>query len=253
MSNNKADQFTALHIPGQPLVLYNIWDAGSAIAVAATGAPAIATGSASVAAAQGFADGQQLPLPQLLACVERICATVDLPLSVDFEGGYAEQASAVTANVTELLELPIAGVNFEDQIVGQSQIYSIDQQVERIAAMRGAADEKGVKLFINARTDLFLMADPASHEPLLEEAIERARHYQQAGASGFFAPGLVDERLIERLCTDIQLPLNIMMKPGMPSIAQLAELGVARVSHGPYPYFELMEQLGRQAELANKT
>jgi 2-methylisocitrate lyase-like PEP mutase family enzyme len=177
----KAQTFRSLHVPGDPLVLYNIWDAGSAVAVARAGAKAIATGSWSVAAAQGYADGEEMPLDDALAVVARILARTDLPVTMDFEGGYAAGPAAVSANLRRLLALGVAGLNFEDQVVNGPGLYSIEDQVARLRALRLTADELGLQVFINARTDLFLKAAPeVDHASLVEEAIARAAAYAAA-------------------------------------------------------------------------
>ncbi|WP_380873534.1 phosphonomutase [Sphingomonas sp. DBB INV C78] len=229
----KARAFAELHVPGKPLVLFNIWDPGSAKAVAEAGAPALATGSWSVAAANGFGDGQAIPLDLALANFERIVAAVDLPVTLDFEGGYGATPDAVAANAARAAEAGAVGFNFEDQLVGGEGLYAASEQARRIAAMKGAAPHA----FVNARTDIFLKAPAVEHdEAKLADAIERARAYADTGASGFFAPGLVDEGLIARLCEASPLPVNIMMFPGVPETPRLAQLGVARVSYGPGPY-----------------
>lgn len=244
----RAQNFARLHIKGNPVILYNIWDAGSARAVADAGAKALATGSWSVAAAQGFADGQKLPLSALLDTARSIVATTELPLSVDFEGGYAEEPAAVAANVAKIIELGAVGINFEDQIVDGSGIHPIERQAARIRAIREMAEDRGIPFFINARTDLFLQeSDAARHGELLDQAIERAKAYAAAGGSGFFAPGLIDPGLIERLCAASTLPVNIMMKVGAPDPKALARLGVGRVSYGPGPYRVMMEMLREAA------
>lgn len=236
-----ARAFAALHVPGDPLVLFNAWDAGSAKAIAAAGAKAIATGSWSVAAAQGYDDGEQIPLDQLTATLQRIVATVALPVSLDFEGGYAVDADGLTRNTAAVIAAGAVGVNFEDQIVGGEGLYAVADQAARVAAVRAAADAAGAPLYINARTDLFLKSKPADHDAaLLDAALERARAYADAGASGFFAPFLGDEALIARLCEACPLPVNVMAAGHVPSTARLAELGVARVSYGPRPYRQAM-------------
>ncbi|WP_420346407.1 isocitrate lyase/PEP mutase family protein [Pelagibius sp.] len=240
----KAEAFAELHQPGHPLVLYNIWDAGGAKTVAAAGARAVATGSWSVAAAQGYGDGQAIPLDLVLTIVSRIAATVDLPVTVDFEGAYAEAPAEAAANLSRLIGAGAIGINFEDQVVGGEGLHAPEVQAERIAALRAAADAAGVPLFINARTDLFLKEkDRSRHPALLEEAAARSAAYAGAGASGFFTPALVDPVLIKTLCDRAALPVNIMMMDGAPSLADLASLGVARVSYGPGPYVEAMAAL----------
>lgn len=169
---NKAEFFRSLHVPHYPLILYNIWDAGSAKAVAAAGAKAIATGSWSVAAAQGYQDGEELPLDDALAVVARITCSVDIPVTVDFEGGYAADPETVSRNVRRLLALGVIGLNFEDQVVDGKGLYSIEDQVARLRAVREAADSLGVPAFINARTDVFLKAAPhAEPAGLLDDAL----------------------------------------------------------------------------------
>ena len=240
----KATAFAALHVPGAPVVLYNIWDAGSARSVAAAGAKAIATGSWSVAEAQGYADGEQLPLDTLLQVAERIVASTDLPVSVDFEGGYAVEPETLAQNTARLLGTGAIGINFEDQIVGGSGLHDIDTQVARIRAVRAAADAAGVSLFINARTDLFLKSKPDAHVDHIGEALERASAYADAGASGFFIPGLSDHELVARVCDQVSLPVNVMMRGKLASVSAVAALGVARASYGPGPFANAMQQVG---------
>lgn len=247
---DRAQFLTALHVKGDPLILFNIWDAGSARAVAEAGAKAIATGSWSVAAALGCDDGEDVPLELALANAKRVVASVDLPVTIDFEGGYGRTPAAVAFNATQLLETGAVGCNFEDQIVGGEGVYSIEEQCARIEAIRRAAERAAVPFFINARTDLFLQADPAQHADQIEEAARRAQAYAQAGASGFFAPGLIQAEQIRKLCAQSPLPVNIMVMPDLPSNRELAALGVARISHGPGPYRQMSESLTMAARQA---
>lgn len=244
----RAEAFAELHRKGDPLVLYNIWDAGSAKAVAAAGAKAIATGSWSVAAAGGYPDGEAVPLLRLAEIAQSIVAATDLPVTIDFEGGYAVDPDEVALNVSRIVDAGAVGINFEDQVVGGSGIHPVDLQKRRIRTMRLMTENRGMPFFINARTDLFLQQPDASrHEALVDAAIERGRAYAEAGASGYFVPGLADGALIGRICQAVPLPVNVMMKVGVPEVAALAKLGVARVSHGPGPYRAMIEWLGRQA------
>lgn len=240
--SEKFQRFSALHVKGDPLTLYNIWDAGSARAVAGAGAPALATGSWSVAAAQGYEDGEALPLDFLLRIAARIVASVDVPVSVDFEGCYAEAPESVAANVAQLIDTGAVGMNFEDRIVNGEGLYDINTQAARLTAARGA----GGDLFINARTDLFLESDAAEHAGHVEQAIARAQAYADAGANGFFAPGLTDLALIARIVEGSPLPVNVMMTDAAPSLKQLADAGVARVSHGPGPFRKAMAELAER-------
>ena len=247
--SEKFRQFAALHRPGDPLILFNVWDAGSARAVAEGGAKAIATGSHSVAEAHGFGDAEMLPLELVLANAARIVGAVDLPVTVDFEGAYATEPEVGAENIRRLAETGAVGCNLEDQVVGGQGLHPTALQAERIGAARRAA---GSEFFINARTDIFLKAKADTHdEAMVEAALERARAYADAGASGFFAPGLVDLRLLGRLCAASPLPVNFIAIPGAPGAAEVAAAGVARISHGPVPYRAAMKALEAAAREAH--
>ena len=240
--------FAALHVPGDPVILYNAWDAGSARAVASAGAKAIATGSWSAAAAQAYGDGEGLPLEMALAGATRIAGAVDLPVSIDFEGGYAIEPRDIAANARRLAATGAIGCNFEDQVVGGDGLHPIEFQVARIAAMRAAT---GDPFFINARTDIFLHNAPETHDDdKVTAAIERGKAYAGAGASSFFVPGLVDLALLERVCREVPLPINFMAFPGAPGSREVAGVGVARISHGPNPYRTAMAALTAAAQAA---
>lgn len=239
---DRARAFAEAHRKGRPIVLYNIWDAGSAKTAADAGVVAVATGSWSVAAAQGYPDGEQIPLDLLMIIVERIVSTVDVPVSVDIEGGYGPEPSTVSRTTERVLDAGAVGINFEDRIVQGNRLYSTGNQAARIRVIRQVADARQMPLYINARTDLFLNSkNEAEHPALLKDAISRADAYRDAGASGFFAPGLIDEALIAELCDASPLPVNIMMQEGAPSPRVLADLGVSRISHGPLPYVRTMQ------------
>ncbi len=245
IQSQKAAEFRKRHQKGNPLVLYNIWDAGSAKAVADAGALALATGSAAVAAAQGFVDGEKTPLELACQIISRIVAATALPVTMDFEGGYATTAGAITKNVAQMLQTGAIGLNFEDQIVGKGGLYTTETQGTRIAAVRAASSD----LFINSRTDLFLQEpDKTKHANLMDEAISRAQIYHASGADGFFVPGLVDTKLINVLCETLPMPVNIMKSPDAPTNTALAGLGVSRISYGPFPYFTAMAALSEQAQ-----
>jgi 2-methylisocitrate lyase-like PEP mutase family enzyme len=241
--SKRAAYFRSLHVKGNPVVLYNIWDAGGANALVEAGAKAIATGSWSMAAAHGYADGEVIPLERVVWIVERITSTVNAPLSVDCEGGYAVEPDEVAANVRRILAAGAVGINLEDRIVSGDGLYAVQEQVERIKAVRQVARRDGIDLFINARTDLFLGSDPSTHPARLGEAIEREAAYKAAGADGFFVPGLLDQALIRTIVEASSLPVNVMMMGDLTSIGRIAETGVARVSYGPGPYLAAMSDL----------
>ncbi|MEK4035450.1 isocitrate lyase/phosphoenolpyruvate mutase family protein [Methylocystis sp. IM3] len=238
----KAEKFTALHVKGAPLILYNAWDAGSAKAIVKSGAQAIATSSWSVAAAQGYDDGENLPISIVEQVIGKIASSVDVPLTIDFEGGYSDDDHTLSSNISRLIDLGVVGVNFEDRIVKGKGLYDIDRQAKRIAAIRRAAENKNVPLFINARTDVFL-----GNSADVEELLHRENAYAVAGASGFFIPGVTNADQIRRIVEETTLPVNVMVMEGVPPIDELSKLGVARVSYGPIPYIETMEALQKKA------
>ena len=238
----KAKAFAELHVKGRPIILYNAWDAGSAKAIADAGAKAIATSSWAVAAAQGFKDGEDLPIAVAEQIVSRIAATVEKPVTMDFEGGYSDDDGALASNIERILDLGIVGINFEDRVVKGKGLYGVDRQASRISALRDAADRKGIPLFINARTDVYL-----GNGDDVEEALKRGKAYANAGASGFFVPGVKVPDQIRGLAVETPIPVNVMVMDGVPSNDELAKLGVARVSYGALPYAESMSTVREKA------
>jgi 2-methylisocitrate lyase-like PEP mutase family enzyme len=246
----KAEQFRALHVPGRPLVLFNAWDPGSAKAVAAGGALAIATGSWSVAAANGYADGEKFPFDLAIDNLARIANSVALPVTIDLESGYGEHPESVAESVRRAIRAGAIGCNLEDSVPGSGALRAADDQARRLAAARSAAAGLELPFFINARTDLFLGSAPATHGALVADAIARAAAYAEAGADGFFVPGLADKELIARLVAASPLPINIMVTDATPPLKDLADLGVARVSHGPRPFLQMMKALEQATRAA---
>lgn len=241
---NVVERFRILHVPGDPLVLFNIWDAGSARAVATAGAKAIATGSFGVAEANGLVDGETVPLELALANLKRIAGVVDLPVSIDMESGYGKTSQAVARSVASAAELGAAGINMEDRLPGESDLQPIAGQAERL---RAAADSG---LFVNARCDTFRGRDAAEDGAALVAAtLERARAYADAGASGLFVPFLSDAKCIAGICEGSPLPVNILWSAKCGDRDSLAELGVARISHGHQPWAAAMAWLERQASV----
>src|SRR6476659_4998422 len=238
--------FAGLHVPGDPVVLYNIWDVGSALAVVAAGAKALATGSHPVADANGWPDGQKVPLEFVFANARRIVDAVEMPLTVDFEGAYSADPEEGGANVARLAETGAVGCNFEDQVIGGEGLHPLDVQVKRIAAIRKAV---GDSFFINARTDAFLKTQTYD-DALVDEVVKRGKAFADAGASGFFVPRLSDTRQIERVVREVPLPLNVIAFRGALDKKVWADAGVARISHGPFPHRALMKTLEEMARAA---
>jgi 2-methylisocitrate lyase-like PEP mutase family enzyme len=243
---SKFETFASLHRPGDPVILYHIWDPGSAKAVAAAGAKAIATGSHPVGDASGFGDGQQVPIDFVMDNARRVAAAVAVPVTVDFESAYSVDPEEGSANVARLKATGAVGCNFEDQVIGGEGLHPLDRQCRRIRAIR---DSVGPDFFINARTDLFLKTQTYD-DALLDETIERGKAFADSGASGFFVPRLSDPRQVERVVKAVPLPLNVIAFPGAPANREWANAGVARISYGPFPLRALMKQLEESARAA---
>ena len=240
---SRYDTFAALHVPGDPVILYNIWDVGSAQAVVAAGGKALATGSHPVADAHGWPDGEQVPIDFALANAARIVAAVDLPVTVDFEGAYSTDPEEGGRNLARLAETGAVGCNFEDQVIGGDGLHRLDLQCRRIEAIRRSV---GDAFFINARTDLLLKAKEHD-DALIGLVIERGKAFADAGASGFFAPRLGDPRQMERVCREVPIPVNAIAYPGAPPKSEWSAAGIARISHGPFPHRALMATLAEMA------
>jgi len=241
--SDKIAQFRALHVPGDPLVLINIWDAGSAKAVAAAGAKAIATGSFGVAGAQGRADGEDFPLEDVFENLARILAVTDLPVTIDMESGYGADPAAVGVSVGRAKAAGAVGINMEDRLPGQTDLLAVPEAVARYRA----ATDTGI--FVNARCDTFRGQDAAKHgDTLIAATLERARAYADAGAGSLFVPFLLDPKCIGAICDASPLPVNILRGMGGPTHGELAALGVARISHGHQPWAAAMAWLAGQAK-----
>jgi 2-methylisocitrate lyase-like PEP mutase family enzyme len=220
-----ATRFRKLHHGPTPLLLPNAWDAGSARIIETCGAQAIATTSAGLAWAHGYPDGGGFPAAILFDAVREIARVLTVPLSVDMEAGYSTDPSIIVENAHALASAGAVGINLED---GSDRPEVLCQRIE--ATKRGAA-RTGVELFVNARTDVYLRAltPPAKAE---EETTARGLRYREAGADGFFVPGLVDKETIRRIAAAVPLPLNVLVRAGLPPVSELAALGVRRVSAG---------------------
>lgn len=282
----KASRLLELHHGSQPLVLINAWDAASAAMVEHCGLPAIATSSAAMANVLGFPDGQFLPWAQMLEAVARVCRAVKVPVTADIESGFAADVTALETSITQIIQAGAVGVNLEDVMSANPALQSADlqnsdpknadavrhgnplfplpEQIARIQAARRAAHAAGIHLVINARTDAYWQAgvDPAE---AMRNTLERGKAYLQAGADCIFIPGMRNpdhiKTVIDHLSTaDLRTndlptvhrvaPVNILAGPGVPSIPELAKLGVKRVSYGSGPHRAAMGLLRRMAEEA---
>ncbi|WP_248963033.1 isocitrate lyase/PEP mutase family protein [Sphaerisporangium perillae] len=227
-SPSKGAELRALHVPGRPLVLPNVWDAASARAVVEAGFPVVATGSAAVAPALGYADGESAPAGVMLDAVARIARAVPVPVTADLERGYGLAPAEL---VERLAETGAAGLNLEDSDPRTGTMIDPAEQADFLAAVRAAAENAGVDLVINARIDTYARGDGTTSERLAD-TVRRGRLYLRAGADCVYPIMLTEPEVIRALIAEIGGPVNVLFRPGAPSLADLAALGVARVSFG---------------------
>jgi len=225
----KAELLRSLHVPGTPLIVTNVWDAITARVVSeAPGVTALASASHAVSFAHGVEDGEGLTVDEAIAAAKIIIDAVDLPVSVDFEKGYAPDASGVEANVTRLIEAGAAGINIEDSVgAAKAPLFPIEEAAARVAAARAAADKTGVPLVINARVDTLAGGGE------WDDAVARANAYLEAGADVIFFLGLGTEELVTKALSEVNGKISVIGTPDGVPLAKLAELGVSRVSFGP--------------------
>jgi 2-methylisocitrate lyase-like PEP mutase family enzyme len=226
----KAERLLKLHQDGG-LLLPNAWDVASARLFEEAGFPAIATTSAGVAFSLGYADGQLISRDEMLEVVGRIAAAVAVPVTADVEAGYGPTPEDVAATLRGVIDAGAVGVNLEDNTGRGNPLYPVEAQVERLRAARKAADQAGVHVVINARTDTYLYQIGAA-ETRFDDTITRAKAYLEAGADSIFVPGVVDAPTIQKLVGAIPAPLNILAGPGAPPAPELFGMGVARISLG---------------------
>jgi 2-methylisocitrate lyase-like PEP mutase family enzyme len=230
---NTFETFLQLHKASTPLMLGNVWDVTSAQTFEAMGFSAIATSSAALAKAYGYDDGEKMPFSDLLRMAERIAKNVSIPFSVDMEGGYSRTAAGIVENIERLYHYGIAGINLEDSTVAaQRTLGSIDVFQKKLDAVTNALQQKNIRLFINVRTDTYLLGVNEA----LAETQRRAKAYQQAGASGLFVPCITNAHDIREVVNSTPLPLNVLSVPGLPAVTELTKLGVKRISLGNAVY-----------------
>jgi 2-methylisocitrate lyase-like PEP mutase family enzyme len=231
---DKAEEFRRMHVPGEPVVLINAWDAASARIVELLGFRAVATTSGGVAFLEGFPDGQKVGRDVMFAGIDRICRAVRVPVTADVEAGYGETVQDAAAIARGVIATGAIGLNFEDGSDGPEGLIDMQLQVERIRAIRQVGKDYGVPLVINARCDVFLN-DIGAEETRLGVAIERGRRYHAAGADCIFVPGVTDAPTISTLVRELGAPLNVLTNPSAPPVSEMAALGVARISLGSGP------------------
>ena len=243
---SRCDLLRSLHRPGDPLLLPNAWDVATARAVVAAGFPVVATTSGGVAAALGYEDNEGAPADEMLAAAARIARGVEVPVTVDAEGGYGMEPAELVA---ALRTAGAAGCNLEDTDHAAGGLRDPDRHAEWLAAVRDAASEDDYGLVINARVDVFFGpflagADPGAQEELVPEALQRANAYLEAGADCVYPIALWETDALRRFTSEARGPVNVTRLPQMPSLAELAALGVARVSWAIFLYLDTMARFG---------
>lgn len=247
----KAQALLDLHHNGKLLILPNVWNPIGARMLQAKGFPAVATASAAIAESLGYSDGEQLKLDTMLEMVARIARSVDVPVTADFEAGYSNTITGLQENISRLLDTGAVGINFEDGLEDSSRLRPIAEQVERIQAVREAAERKGVHLVINARADSFFAEGFSSDEERLEDVITRVNAYIQAGADSTYPIGRGDGETLKILRKRISAPINVLATAKTASLKELQELGINRVSFGPYIFRSLLAKASAMYDAIN--
>jgi 2-methylisocitrate lyase-like PEP mutase family enzyme len=245
---SQCDQLRSLHRPGAPLLLPNAWDVATARAVVAAGFPVVATTSAGVAATLGYEDEESAPADEMLAAAARMARGVEVPVTVDAEAGYGMQPGELVA---ALRNAGAAGCNLEDTDHTAGGLRDPDRHAEWLRAVRQAASADGYRLVINARVDVFLGpflagAGPGTQEGLVPEALRRANAYLEAGVDCVYPIVLWETDALRRFTSEVRGPVNVARLPQMPSLAELAAAGVARVSWGPFLHLDAMARFSEQ-------
>jgi 2-methylisocitrate lyase-like PEP mutase family enzyme len=230
----KAKQFFNLHHSGKLLILPNIWDCLGAILLESLEYPAVATASASVAFANGYDDGEHIPFNALLTLLKKLVNCVNIPVTADIETGYAENDTQLQENIKQLIDTGIVGINIEDTDKKTNSLLPVEIQCRRISLIKKVSEEMNVHLFINARTDVYIRGkDFDTPESKLEETLKRGMAYKTAGADCFYPIAMREKGDIKKTIEQLQMPVNIVIIPGLAELNVLNEMGVARVSLGP--------------------
>lgn len=235
---NKYNIFKKLHHQNTPLLLGNVWNAQSALAFQKLGFKAIGTSSAAIATSLGYDDGEQMPFEDLLNIIKNILSKINIPLTVDIEGGYSRNIPELIGNITALQKLGVVGINLEDSITDLTQqptgrrLVDTDDFSEILKKIKSYLLENNIEIFLNIRTDYYIMGI----ENALAETLNRIKNYKKNGADGIFVPCIVQESDIQKVVDSTSLPINVMCMPGISEFKKLEELGVKRISFGPFLY-----------------
>lgn len=242
LQKKKAEKFLSLHKSDEMLLLPNIWDPIGARILEAKGFPAVATASAAISASLGYKDGEKIKFSSHLEIIKRIAASVEVPVTADIESGYAKDISTLKENINLLLEAGVIGINLEDNTGKEGTLRSIEEQCKRISVVREAAERKGIPLVINARTDVFLSKENKPKAELISEAIKRAEAFMKSGGDCFYPVGILDLETVKILRKEIKSPINILGSAKSVPLKTLREIGINRVSFGPFIYRSILKK-----------
>ena len=244
----KTEEFRSLHESNHILILPNAWDVPSARVFENAGFPAIATSSAALAVSLGYPDGERMGKDELFSTVKKIASHLTVPLSVDIESGFGATKDHLADTVRRVIEAGGIGINIEDISSFDSKtLFSMETQVERIRTIRTVSESLDIPLVINARTDAYRYS-AGNEAAKLDETIRRAKAYAEAEPDCLYPMGLADKGAIETFVKAVNKPVNIMARKGAPTIQELEEIGVKRLSLGPRPMYATMGLLKRIAQ-----
>jgi len=237
---NNYNTFKNLHNQNPALLLGNVWNAQSALLFQKIGFKAVGTSSAAIATSLGYEDGEKMPFEDLLRIVKNIQAKINIPLTVDIEGGYSRNEKELIHNIIELQKLGVVGINIEDSVTNpEREIVNAEDFGKTIKTIKSHLSNNNIDVFLNVRTDFYIMGltNP------LEETLKRIKIYEGNGADGIFVPCIVAENEIEQVVESTTLPINVMCMPDLPKFNDLQNLGVKRISIGPFLYNDMIGKL----------
>ncbi|MCO6495148.1 MAG: isocitrate lyase/phosphoenolpyruvate mutase family protein [Bacteroidetes bacterium] len=229
----KAKSFFDLHHSDSMLILPNIWEPVGALLLQEIGYKAVATASAAMAFTNGVLDGEKITLDELIPQIAKIAKSVEIPVSVDFESGFAENNEQLAKNIEALIDIGVVGINIEDSDKKNHSLISAEKQISKIKTIKEVAQKREIPFFINARTDIYIYKKEKSPESKLKESIERGLAYKEAGADCFYPIVMKNLEDIQATVESLKMPVNILTLPGIPDLQTLEDIGVARVSLGP--------------------
>ena len=230
----KAKDFLSLHQSRELLILPNIWNPIGARILEAKGYSAVATASAAVSSSLGYKDGERIKFSTLMDVLTRVASSVEIPVSADIESGYADSISSLKENINQIIASGVVGINIEDSLKEEGVLRPIEDQCKRITAVRETAEEHNIHLVINARVDCFLSGTFQTNEEKIEETVIRAKLYSEAGADCIYPIGPGDKETVQTLRNRIASPINILASVNAVPLTVMKELGINRVSFGPY-------------------